>query len=46
MRATVVKLLKWGTVIIGVSLISVLSVRAWEARRAPPLQALAHARPA
>ncbi len=38
MRAKVVKLLKWGAVIVGVSLMTVLAVRAWEARRAPPLQ--------
>jgi alpha-beta hydrolase superfamily lysophospholipase len=38
MKAKIAKLLKWVVALVGVSLVTVLVVRAWDAQRGPPLE--------
>ncbi len=38
MRAKVARLLKWTLALVGVSLLTVLTVRAWDSQRGPPLE--------
>ncbi len=38
MKSKAIKLLKWAAALVGVSLLTVLAVRAWESQRGPPLE--------